>query len=324
MRGQCHDLYDWRRVEARPRMERQAAPGSHVVGVGAGLICGTHSLRRAGPVELRSIQVALGRVAWRCKEIQPAVLLVEPGDVDHVGVEARDERAVPAAPRHTVHVLPAIALARPQERSALVDPAHFLDHVDPCLRLIAKGARHLAGGGIGDQEIVLVLQPVQLLDRERAAVEPLQARKIRIPRIARGPHPRRLAARGADDPDAHGGIRGPGLGVRDRRDRRVERGRVVDEREDPDAGRVELPVGDALAVGAPAEAVADAEFLFVDPVRRAVDGRLRPIFRQRHGAAVGEALDVDVVAADVGHARAVGRELGEHERRFRGIARRPS
>ena len=42
-----------------------------------------------------------------------------------------------------------------------------------------------------------------------------------------------------------------------------------------DAARIKLPVGDALAVRAPAERVSKIELFFIHPVRRAVDGRCR-------------------------------------------------
>ncbi len=99
-------------------------------------------------------------------------------DVDHVGVEARDERAVAAVARHAVDVLPAVALADPQERRPLSIQRTSSTTSTQVFDSIAKDARHLAGAGVGEQEVVPVLQPVQLLDRERAAVEPLQAREI--------------------------------------------------------------------------------------------------------------------------------------------------
>ncbi len=38
---------------------------------------------------------------------------------------------VAAFSRHAIDVLPAVALAHPQEGAAAVDPLHLLDHVDP-------------------------------------------------------------------------------------------------------------------------------------------------------------------------------------------------
>jgi hypothetical protein len=57
----------------------------------------------------------------------------------------------------------------------------------------------------------------------------------------------------------------------DRNRERVQRIGVVDEQEVTHTVRVELPVGDALAVRAPAEAVAHAQLFFVSPVERSVD-----------------------------------------------------
>ena len=114
----------------------------------------------------------------------PARLLVEAGDVGDVGVELGDQLAVAALARHAVDVLPAVALAQPQERPAAVDPRHFLDDVDPRLRLVAEHALDRAGLDVGGQEVVAVLLAVQLLDRHRVRIDPVDAREIGVARIA--------------------------------------------------------------------------------------------------------------------------------------------
>ena len=68
--------------------------------------------------------------------------------------------------------------------------------------------------------------------------------------------------------------------------------------------------------GAPAEAVADLELLFVDPVRGAVDGRRAAVRGQPRDLSAREVLDPEIVGLDVGDARSVGGELREHERGF--------
>ena len=75
---------------------------------------------------------------------------------------------------------------------------------------------------------------------------------------------------------------------------------------------VEAPEGDARAVGAPAEAVAQAELLFVDPVARAVDDHIAAVVRERALLAGGEVHHEEIVVAHEGGARAVGGELREH------------
>jgi len=110
------------------------------------------------------------------------------------------------------------------------------------------------------------------------------------------------------------------LGIAERGDLRIQPARVVDQVEHRDAGRVELPVGDPLAVGTPAETVPQVELLFVDPVAGPVDDRLRAVVRQLHDLQVADVLDVQIVLANVGDLAAVGRELREHQRRGRRIA----
>ncbi len=283
----------------------------------ARLIRRRDALGRAAAVETRAIQVALPGVVGRGAEIHPARLLVEAGDVGHVGVELGDQLPVAALARHAIDVLPAVALAQPQEGAAAIDPRHFLDDVDPRLRFVAEHALHRAGLDVGGQEVVAVLLAIELLDRDGVRIDPADAREIGVARIALGLDPRRRAALGADHADARRRVRRAGLRIRNLRDHRIQRVGVVDQREDADAGAVELPVDDRLAVGTEAEAVANAELLLVDPVRRAVDDRFRSVGRQLRDLAVVEALDVDVVAAHVADARRIRRELREHQRRRR-------
>src|SRR5207249_2569478 len=72
-----------------------------------------------------------------------------------------------------------------------------------------------------------------------------------------------------------------------------------------------------LAVGVPAPAVLQPELFFVDPVECAVDRRARAVARQLRDFTAGDVLDVDVVlaVAHPPHTAAVGRKLGEHQRR---------
>src|SRR5690606_36394898 len=91
----------------------------------------------------------------------------------------------------------------------------------------------------------------------------------------------RLAAGHVDHADADLGVGLAGLRVAEAGVLGVERAEVR-HLEVPRGGLVELEEGDVTAVGAPAEAVAEAELLLVDPVERAVDDAAL-------GAGVGEA-----------------------------------
>ena len=74
------------------------------------------------------------------------------------------------------------------------------------------------------------------------------------------------------------------------------------------------------AIGAPTQAVAQAELLLVDPVGRAVDAVRATIGRQRGDGQVGQGLHVDVVRVHVGHTGPVRRQRGEEQRGRRGGA----
>jgi hypothetical protein len=88
-------------------------------------------------------------------------------------------------------MLPAVSLADPEERLALVDPAHLLDDLDPGRRAIAKRARHGAGGRVRQVEVVLVLQSIQLLNPDRRRIDPFDAGDIVLAWISGQLHPGR-------------------------------------------------------------------------------------------------------------------------------------
>ena len=138
----------------------------------------------------------------------------------------------------------------------MVDPHHSVLHVHPCLRLVPEDPVGGAGGHVGQQIIVPVLQPVQLLNRHGARVDPLERREIAVARVVGSVDPASGAAVSANHAHTDERIAGADFRIRNLGDDRVGRRGVVDQREDANAGRVELPVGDTGAVRAPAEAVA--------------------------------------------------------------------
>ena len=82
-----------------------------------------------------------------------------------------------------------------------------------------------------------------------------------------------------------------------------------------DASQIELPEGEAAAVGRPAEAVAHIEFLFIHPVGTTVDKGIGSISSNLTNGAAGQIFDKEIVRADISHARAIGREFGETQGR---------
>ena len=76
---------------------------------------------------------------------------------------------------------------------------------------------------------------------------------------------------------------------------------------------IKLEEGNFFAVGAPPEAVAQAEFFLIDPVKRAVDDRaVGAVVGQRGLGHGGEVHHKEVAFADEGHLVGGGVELGEH------------
>ena len=212
-------------------------------------------------------------------------------------------------------MLPTVALAEPEEAPSAVDPVKLVHDLDP--RVIAVGEEDPRGArrGIGGDHVVRVLETVELLEEDVGGVgRPLHARDVMVARVRVGLDPAGRPARGRDDADADGGVDLADLGVRDGRDLRVAARREVHEREVLHPGGVELPVSEVPAIGAPTQAVAQAELLLVDPVGRAVDAVRTAVARQRRDAQVGQGLHVKIVRVHVGHAGPVRRQRREEQR----------
>ncbi len=69
----------------------------------------------ARPIQTDTVEIALGRVVGRGDEVDPARLLVDGQEFDHIEIAGRDQRGLFSRPVNAVDVLPAIALAEPEE-----------------------------------------------------------------------------------------------------------------------------------------------------------------------------------------------------------------
>ena len=221
---QADEIDARRHVGARKRVERPASVRRNPIGVRAARAGRRHALDAAAAVEPRAIEEPLGRRARRCDQIRPAAGDVDRRDVDDVGLERRQQLIAGSVERDAVEMAPAVLLARPGDRASRRRASTRSSTVSTQACCCSRCARRdVAAARVGDQQIVGVLQPVQLLDQQRArVVGPLQRRQIGVARIAGRLHPADRAAGGVDDADAHRGIGGAGLRIRDPRDRRIE------------------------------------------------------------------------------------------------------
>ena len=208
-----------------------------------------------------------------------------------------------------------------QEAAAVGVPSQVVVGFDPGLVGVDEQWSDFARGRFGHEHAVGVLQSVQLLEQQAASAgNPLEVVDVMLARIARGLHPADVATGGVHHADAAGGVQFAGLGVGDALNLRVQAVGVVHQGHFTDAFGVQLPEGNGLAIRAPSEAVLHGELLFVDPIERAVDEVLVGRVGEGGDLAGAQVLGVQVALADVGHVGAVGRELGEHQARGRGIA----
>ncbi len=305
-----------RRVQRREGVERPTGRRRDVVAVHALLPSRADALGLSRAVHADAVLEARGRVVGRRGDIEQACLLVDRVNAHDVVVARRHQPDLLAVARDVVRVAPAVALAEPEQALATGQPDVPGHVVEPGLVLVDEHRPDFARRRVAELDLVGVLQSVELLEDDFLGVpRPIDQGDVDVVRVAGGLHPDDRPARRRHDAHADGRVRLAGLGMLERDRPRIELVRVVDHRENRHAVGVELPEGDEAAVGAPAEAVADPELLLVDPVGRPVDDVIRAVRGQRADCAVGQILDVDVVLDDVGGHAAVGRELGEHERR---------
>ncbi len=277
---------------------------------------GADPLGRPPAVQPDAVEEALRRVVGRGRDVEPAALFVDGVDPDDIVSPRRQQPDRAAVAVHGVGVVPAVALAEPQQPTAAFEPDEVVHDLDPGLVRIGEDRPDLARGGVPDEDAERVLQAVEMLEDDLAGIpRPFQPGDVGLGRIARGLHPDGIPAGDGHDAGLDGGIGLAGLGVLEGRRHRIEAVGVVDHGEDGDARRVEPPKGDGRAVRAPAEAVADAELLLVDPIGGPVDDVGAPVMGQPGDPPRGQVLGVDVVLDDVGRLAAVGRELGEHQGR---------
>ena len=215
---------------------------------------------------------------------------------------------------------PARSFTDPGELPVSIQPLPVAHRVEVGGVGFRENRPHGSRAGVAQHHVIRVLQSVHSLDDDLVRIaRPLHPGDVVVPQV-----PRNLAPGGRSTGAGHHahpgrGIGAAGLGVLDRDRVRVDGIGVVDHEEVTHALGVELPVGDRSPIRAPPEPVPGEELLFVHPVERSVDQRLRAAGREADDVPGGHVLDEDVVLADVPHALAGRIELGEHETGFRPV-----
>jgi hypothetical protein len=200
-------------------------------------------------------------------------------------------------------------------------PERLVGILDPCRVGFRQNGSGVSALRIRHDQPVRVLEPVELLQQNLIGIaRPVHLRDVVFPGIAGNLQPPRFPPCRLDDADAPCGIQFSGLGVRNRLHFGIQSVEIVDEIKFTHAGRIELPVGDAAAIGTPAKTVAQPQLFFVDPVERAVDQLVGTAGGQRNDLHVAQPLNVEIPVPHKGRVRSVGRESGEHQARFRCVA----
>ncbi len=263
----------------------------------------------AGQVD--SIQWADQRPIRRSGEIHPAPLLIHTIQVEDPQIGAGQRVDPGAITMVKVELAVTGALAEIDESFATVDPGEVVEvDVDPGVIAIGHDHSRFASSRIGQPELQSVLEPVQTDEPDLTGrTGEAHTRQIVISIGRRGFDPGRGAVGDPDDPETDPRVVGAGLRIADGLEGGIEL-RLVDEVERRNGALIETPECDAPAVGAPAQPIGEAQFLFVDPVGGPVDDVGTPVGCEGMLLAAGEIRDVDVMVANESDAPSVGRELG--------------
>src|ERR1700722_18592312 len=297
--------------------------------MGPGSVCRAHAFGVTASIEARAIEISLRCVIGRSNEIEPAALFVRAIDADYIVIAASDEFGAAIGPRNPVGMAPAVAFAEPKKFSAAAKPGDFIHHVDPRFVFIEKNGMHGTVRGICEKDFVPVLETIQeLYDQLLRIFGPFHAGEVVVARVAGNVEPASVTAGCINHAHANGRIYGARNRVRNIQQRRISaeagigktgddfawRAKIVNERKDANATRIELPVSYPPAVGTPAETIAQGELFFVDPIGGPVDDRGGPVASELGDFTAREFLDVNDVCANIGNSGAVGRKFRKEHR----------
>ena len=320
--GQAHQLGDRRPAERGERVDGPPCARRELIGVRPRLVQRGDARRLARSVGRHTEEIALRGVLGRGHEIDDRSRIVDADDMNHVEITAgQPARGALVAGADEFEATPAVAIGGPGEGSPVIEPLQVVVDVDPGLVPVGEHRADLPGPGLREHHLEPVLAAVEPLDHQVVRLRrPFHADDVVLARVAVDLDPPGLAARGRDDPHARGRVLLARLGITHRDDLRIETGGGVEHRVLRHARAVDLPVGDRLAVGTPAEAVAERELFLVHPVEGAVDERVRAVLGERSDRPGGHVLDVQVILPDVGDVLSPGIEGREHQRGFGGLA----
>ena len=319
---QAHQLGDGRPPERREGVQRPPAAGREPIRMCALLVERRDADWLDRAIERNPVKIALRRILGRRHEVTLACLLVDAHHANHVKLSACQTARRPVLPReHNLEPSPAVAIGRPGEGASVVEKLQVVVNIDPGLVPIGQDGTDRASAGISEHGRQRVLSPIDLLDEKFGGIrDPLHPDDVVLPWISGNLQPSRRSTGCSNNAHPCGRVLLAGPGIPDRDHLRIEPSRRVQHRIIRHTRRLDLPVGDRVAIGAPAESVVEEQLFFIDPVECAVDAGGRTIRGQRDDGALGNILNVQVVVAHVGRFLSLGIERGEHQGCCRGLA----
>ena len=246
---QLHQLDHRRAVEVRVGVKGPMCVRRDSVGVRPRRVGRRHARGGLFPVEPSAIEIPLGRVIGRCDVVEPPAGLVQARDLDDVEIAGRDVRDALAVAAHPIDVLPAVAFARPEEAGSLREPRDLIHDVDPGAVALGEDGPRGSRRGVGQHDAVGVLEPVHALQDQLVRSRPFHTWEVVLAGVVGDLEPGRGAATSAHDAGGYCRVLGPGLGILNGSDFRIERVGVVDEVIRSESGHVEPPVRDLRPIG---------------------------------------------------------------------------
>ena len=242
-------------------------------------------------------------------------------EIDFLAVEAVNGGHVPRAVGELLHhcavhiikvdVVVAAAFRGHQKAFAVLKEVPVVGDVDVVfVGLVIKHAA-LARGGIGGQNLQVVLVTVEALDGQHVGVlRPGDAGQVDVGLGARV-HLHGLAACEVVDVNADDGVVLARLGVLEAVPIGIEAFKLL-HLELAHVALVKLHESDLLAVGRPVKALREAELFFINPVRSTIDNVIiEAVVSELFLLPCRQVLDEEVVVAHESHFGGIGRESSQ-------------
>ena len=172
--------------------------------------------------------------------------------------------------RDQISMAPTIALTQPYKILVLVNPKKLVIVFDPCLIRLDQDIIALTGFGVCNHHRVFVLQSIKLL-QHNAIINPIHLCKVMIAGVARDLQESCIATLGANNANLGRWVFLTCFRVTKSNQLGVRPIRTAGDKKIFDALGIDLPIRHRATIRAPAKAISQTQFFFINPIKSTID-----------------------------------------------------